>query len=307
MTLKYKFIKIIDKFLWIIRMTIRYPLVFLLPDVLYLKQQYRRKMRRKLNLKKPVLYSEKVQWLKLYDRRPEYSKLVDKYEVRKYIAQTIGERYLIPNYGVWTHFDEIPFDTLPNEFVLKCTHDCGSVYICKDKSRLDLTELRKRFRKYLAVNCYYQRKEWVYKNIRPCIIAEKLMIDESGVQLKDYKIYCFNGEPKIVNIIFDRFTTGTGGKKEYFFSPQWEYQPVGSGGHPNDPNVKIQKPKCLEEMLNLARKLSAGKIHVRVDFYVAADKIYFGELTFYSCAGYERFDPPQWDKTFGDWMTLPKH
>jgi len=304
MTLKYKLIRFIDKLFWVIRMTTRYPLAFLLPDALYLKQQYGRKMGRKLNLKTPILYSEKVQWLKLYDRQPEYPALVDKYEVRKYIAQTIGEEYLIPNYGVWDDFDEIPFHALPDRFVLKCTHDCGSVLICRDKSRLDLAQARKHFRKHLAVNCYWQRKEWVYKNIKPRIIAEELMSDESGVQLKDYKIYCFNGEPKIVNIIYDRFV-GEGGAKEYFYSPQWEYQPISSCGHPNNPNVKIEKPECLEQLLNLSRILSVGKIHVRVDFYIAVNKIYFGELTFYSCAGYERFDPPEWDKTFGDWMTLP--
>jgi len=302
--MSFRFNKFIDKFAWIVKMAIRYPLAFLLPDALYLKSQYRRKMRRELNLKNPILYSEKVQWLKLYDRNPNWTNQADKYEVRKYITQTIGEQYLIPNYGVWDNFDEIPFESLPDRFVLKCTHDCGSVLICRDKKGLDLKQTKKRFQKHLAVNCYYQRKEWVYKNIKPRIIAEELMVDESGVDLKDYKIYCFNGEPKIVNIIFDRFAQE--GVKELFYSPQWEYLPVGSGGHPNDPNVKIEKPKCLEEMLNLARKLSSDKIHVRVDFYVVEDKIFFGELTFYSCAGYERFDPPSWDKTFGDWMALPK-
>jgi len=297
------FNKFIDKFVRIIQTIIRYPLC-VFPDKIYLELKYYSKTGRKLNLKNPVLFDEKLQWLKLYDRQAEYTNLADKYEVRKFIAKTIGEQYLIPNYGVWSNFDEIPFDSLPDKFVLKCTHDCSSVVICKDKKSLDMAKLRKHFKKRLAENYFWHKREWVYKNIKPRIIAEKFMVDESGVELKDYRIYCFDGEPKIIEVTFDTFTSGP--RKENFYTPQWEYQSLATKGYVAAPDIKIQKPKCLEQMLDLARKLSVGKIHVRVDFYVIEDKIYFGELTFYNAAGNTGFNPPQWDKIFGDWMTLPK-
>ncbi|MDR0304647.1 MAG: hypothetical protein LBH98_07790 [Chitinispirillales bacterium] len=293
--------KFIDRFTAPLQTFIRYPLsVF--PDDIYLILKYYSKTGRKLNLKNPVLFDEKLQWLKLYDRQLEYTNLADKYEVRKFVAQTIGEEYLIPNYGVWDNFDEIPFDTLPDKFVLKCTHDSGSVVICKNKSSFDMYKTGSYFKKRLSQNFYWHRREWVYKNIKPRIIAEKLMVDESQTELKDYKIYCFDGEPKIIEVIFNRFTQNP---KENFYSPQWEYQPLATGDYETDPNTVIQKPKRLEQMLDLARKLSAGKIHLRVDFYVINDKIYFGELTFYNAAGNTGFNPPQWDKIFGDWMVLP--
>ena len=285
-----------------INVIVRHPF-FMIPDDIYLKIKYRHKTGKKLNLDNPVLFDEKIQWLKLYDRHPDYPNQVDKYEVRKYIARTVGEEYLIPNYGVWDSFDEIPFDKLPDEFVLKCTHDCASVYLCKDKKTLDTAQLRKHFNKCLARNYFWNRREWVYKNIKPRIIAEKFMVDESGTELKDYKIYCFNGEPKIIEVIFNFFTDEP---KENFYSPQWEYQPLRTEDYATAPHIKIEKPQCLDRMLDLAKKLSAGKIHVRVDFYIINNRIYFGELTFYNAGGHTRFSPPEWNKIFGDWMALPK-
>ena len=286
----------------IIQLAIQHPF-FLIPDDIYLKIKYRIKTGKKLNLKNPVLFDEKIQWLKLYNRQPNYPNLVDKYEVRKYIAETIGEEYLIPSYGVWDSFDEIPFDKLPNEFVLKCTHDCASVYICKDKKAIDMQKLRKKFNKHLSLNYFWNRREWVYKSIKPRITAEKLMVDESGTELKDYKIYCFNGESKIIEVIFNRFTNEP---KENFYSPKWEYQPLTTGDYATDQNIEIKKPECLDKMLDLAKKLSEKMIHVRVDFYVINEKIYFGELTFYNAGGHSEFNPPEWNKIFGDWMILPK-
>jgi hypothetical protein len=274
----------------------------LLSDRIYLKAQYFLKTGQKLNFDNPLLFNEKIQWLKLYDRHPEYSAMVDKYEVRKYVTQTIGEEYLIPLLGVWNTFDEIPFDTLPDEFVLKCTHDSGSIVICQNERTFDLTKNHNFFKNRLAINYYWKNREWVYKNIKPRIIAEKLMIDESGFELKDYKIFCFNGEPKIIQVDSGRFTD----HKRNFYSPEWEYQHF-SLKYPTDPHITIEKPEPLELMLDLAGKLSAGKIHVRVDLYVIKSKIYFGELTFYHESGYGRFDPPEWNKVFGDWMILPNH
>jgi len=284
----------------------RIPLVFVrdkhfFPDFFVVKIQYRAITRQKLSLNNPLLFNEKLQWLKLYGQEIDCSNLADKYEVREYISNVIGDEYLIPLYGVWNTFDEIPFDKLPNEFVLKCTHDCGSIYICREKYSMDMDNVSKYFRKRLAYNYYWNTREKQYKNIKPRIIAEKLMIDESGGDLKDYKIFCFNGKPKIIQVDFDRFTN----HKRNFYSLEWDYQPL-SVKFPTDPNVIIQKPKCLDLMLELARKLSIGKTHVRVDLYVINSKIYFGELTFIHGGGYEIFDPPEWNRIFGDWIKLPK-
>jgi len=277
--------------------------LFFLPDPFYNRLRYFRKTGKFLNLKNPVTYDEKIQWHKIYNRQPHYPALADKYEVRKFVAETIGEKYLIPNFGVWNSFDEIPFDQLPEQFVLKCTHDCGSIRICKDKNSADLKKLRRFFRRRLLGNHYWQGREWVYKNIKPRIIAEKFMAEEAGDSLKDYKIFCFNGEPKIIVVTFGKYSNK---KARNCYSPQWEYQPV-SLKVKTAPDVIIEKPKCLDEMLDLSRKLSAGMIHVRVDFYIVGENIYFGELTFHNASGFSKFDPPEWNKTFGDWMVLPEY
>ena len=304
-SLRKKIIKYYNKLIWIVKLCNRNPLIFL-PDKIYLKRQYRKRMGLKLNLKNPQLFSEKIQWMKLYDRKPEYTHFADKYEVRKYIAEIAGEECLIPSYGIWDYFEDIDFDALPDQFVLKCTHDCGSVLICKDKKELNIPQLQKFFRKRLAANYFWKKREWIYKNIKPRIIAEKLMVDESGIELKDYKIYCFNGKAKVINVVFNRFANDGNDTKENFYSPDWEYLNIASRDRQTDPNINLEKPKCLEKMLSLAEKLSVGIIHMRVDFYIVFDQIFFGELTFCTCAGYERFTPPEWDKILGDWMILPK-
>jgi len=271
-----------------------------LPDYIYLKILYWLKTGKKLDLISPILFNEKVQWLKLYDRNPDYPIFVDKYEVRKYISKTIGEEYLIPLYGIWDSFEEIHFDMLPDQFVLKCTHDFDSIIICRDKNSLDLKKTAKYLKKRLAKNHYWKCREWHYKHVRPRIIAEQLLLDESGFELKDYKIFCFNGFPRIIQVDIDRFTN----HKRNLYTPQWQFQHINLG-YLSDLKKDIPKPLCLDKMLDLARKLSAGKIHVRVDFYIIDMRIYFGELTFYHAGGYQRFDPPEWNKIFGDWMVLP--
>ena len=273
----------------------------LIPDHIVIKYQYKIKTGKKLNIANPVLYNEKLQWLKLNNKKPEYSEMIDKYEVRKFVAHTIGEEYLIPLLGVWESFDEIPFDTLPQQFVLKCTHDSGSFIICHNKDLLNIPMVRNMFNKKISRNYYWKTREWAYKNINPRIIAEKLMTDESGYELKDYKIYCFNGEPKIIQVDFNRHNID---HKVNYYSPELEYQPF-SHVKQTDPEVSIPKPQCLEQMLFLAKTLSASIIHVRVDMHVINNRIYFGELTFYDWAGYGNFDPPEWDRIFGDWIILP--
>ena len=280
------------------------PLIFIpkrfLSDRNFLRYKYCRMTGLKLNLKKPVLFNEKLQWLKLNDRKEEYRILSDKYEARKYIAQTIGEEYLIPLYGVWDRFEDIPFDTLPNEFVLKCNHDSGTILICRDKQSLDMERTRAFFNKRLDRDYYFISREWCYKGIKPRIIAEKLMVDESGIGLKDYKIFCFNGEPKIIEVDIGRFIN----HERNFYSPQWEYQ-YFVNDKPNANPDAIEKPVSLDLMLDIARKLSASKYHLRVDLYNVNDKVYCGELTFYDGGGFNSYEPPEWNKIFGNWMKLP--
>lgn len=271
-----------------------------MPDDMFLKLIFRLKMGQKLDLKNPITYNEKLQWLKLYDRDPKYTNMVDKYEVRKYIADTIGEQYLFDLLGVWDKFDDIDFEQLPNQFVLKCTHDSGGLVICKDKSTLDISAARKKINKCLKRNYYYSCREWPYKMIKPRIICEKYMVDESGVELKDYKFFCFDGEPKAFFVATDR---GIDTRFD-FFDMDFNHLPFMQ--HYKNGVKKIVKPPGFYEMVELSKKLSQGIPHVRVDFYDINGKVYFGELTFFHFSGMEKFEPAHFDKQFGDYLKLPK-
>jgi hypothetical protein len=271
-----------------------------LSDKNFLKLEYHAIMGDKLNFKTPITFNEKLHWLKIYDKKSIYTKMADKYEVRDYVSEKIGEEYLIPLLGVWNKFSDIDFNLLPNQFVLKCTHDSKSVIICMDKTIFSISHASEQIKKCLKINYYYFCREWAYKNIKPKIIAEKYMVDESGTELKDYKIYCFNGDPKIIQVDFNRFT----GHKRNFYSTQWKYQNIELI-YPSYSDIIIKKPQLLNIMLDCAKKLSAETMFLRTDFYLINDKIYFGELTFYPEAGYGRFIPAEWDKLFGDWLDLP--
>ena len=268
-------------------------------DKAYLKLMYYLIFDKKLNLNNSKTFNEKLQWLKLYDRNPLYTNLVDKYEVRKYIAQTIGEEYLIPLIGVWDKFDDIDFSTLPNQFVLKCTHDSGGLVICKNKSKLDIEVARKKINKCLRRNYYYSGREWPYKDVKPRIVCEKYMVDESGVELKDYKFFCFDGEPKALFVATDR---GIDTRFDYF---DMDFNHLPFMQHYKNGVKKITKPKGFDKMVELAKKLSGSIPHVRVDFYDINGKVYFGELTFYHFSGFEKFEPEEYDEIFGKWIKLP--
>lgn len=271
-------------------------------DERYIKWKYYLNFRKKLNLKNPQTYNEKLQWLKLYDRREEYTQMVDKYEAKKYVANLIGEEYIIPTLGVYDSFDEIDFDQLPNEFVLKCTHNSGGIIICRDKSVLDIPKAKKQMEKWLKKNPFWANREWPYKNVKPRIIAEKYMVDESGTELKDYKFFCFNGEVKCLFVATDRSSKGEETKFD-FFDLDWNHLPF-TNGHPNS-TKEIKKPIGFDEMVNLSRILSKDIPHVRVDLYNINGKIYFGELTFFHWSGLTPFVPNKWDEIFGDWLQLP--
>lgn len=269
------------------------------PSKIYIKIQYRNYTGKRLDLRNPQTFNEKLQWLKLYDRNPLYTNLVDKYKVREFISQTIGEEYLIPLLGVWDKFDEIDFGELPNKFVLKPNHTSGDVFICKDKTKVNFDELRTKVNAWLEREYYWEHREWPYKNIKPRIFAEKYMVDESGVELKDYKFFCFNGEPKALFVATDRGID----TRFNFYDMQFNQLPFMQ--HYKNSTKKINKPQGFDEMVILATTLSTGIPHVRVDFYDVNGKIYFGELTFYHFSGLEKFEPDEWDYKLGSWLELP--
>lgn len=272
-------------------------------DKKFIEKMFKATMDYPLNLEKPKSFNEKLQWLKLYDRNPLYTKLVDKYKVREYISEKIGEGYLIPLLGVWDDPEDIDFDFLPNKFVLKCNHNSGlGMCICTDKSKIDIKKVKNELKSGLAQNYYLNGREWPYKNVSRKIICEKYMTDETGKNLRDYKFYCFDGKPKIVGIYQDRNsdkeTTGD------FFDMNFEWVDLRFG-MPNALN-KPQKPQKFQEMIKIAEILSEGMPEVRVDLYISNNKIYFGELTFFDGGGFDKIEPLEWDYKLGSWIKLPK-
>lgn len=252
------------------------------------------------NFKQPKTFNEKLQWVKVYDHKPEYTMMVDKYAVRNYISEKIGSDVLIPLVGgPWKRVEDIDFSKLPNQFVLKCTHDSASVCICKDKQNFDIEIVKAKLKKALNYNFYWFGREWPYKNIEPQIIAEKFMVDESGTELKDYKFFCFNGVPKLIQVNFGRFQE----PKKNMYDCAWNYVPITSH-FPTDANMHIAKPNKLQEMIEYAKILSAGHPFLRVDFYSINEKIYFGELTFFPGSGFIGYEPEEWDLKMGEWMVL---
>ena len=271
-------------------------------DETYLKIGYRIRMGKKLNLDHPSTYCEKLQWLKIHDRNPEYTKLVDKYEVKRIISDKIGSEYIIPTLGVYDSFDDIDFNALPDQFVLKCTHDSGGLVICKDKSKLDIDAAKKKINHCLKHNFFYTNREWPYKDVKPRIIAEKYMVDESGYELKDYKFFCFDGNVKALFIASDRSDPNVETKFD-FFDTDFRHLPF-KNGHPNA-EKEIIRPRSFDKMIELASILSKGIPQVRIDFYDICGRVYFGEMTFFHWSGMTPFEPEDWDKTFGDWIKLP--
>lgn len=267
----------------------------------FLKIKYRVSFGKELNLDAPETYTEKLQWLKLYDHRSEYTTMVDKYEVKQYVADKIGEQYVIPLLGVWDDVEEIEFDSLPEQFVLKTTHDSGAIVICKEKKTFDIQQAQKKLAYYLKRRYYDCNREWPYKNVKPRIIAEEYMEDSTYKELRDYKFFTFGGVPKVLYIVQGR---GTGEPTVAdFFDMDFKHLPFTIDHDMAD--TPPQKPSCFEEMKRLAAILSKGTPQLRVDFYEVDGRVYFGEMTFFHCSGLERFHPEEWDKIFGDWVDLP--
>lgn len=278
---------------------IKYSLRFL-PDKIYIQLYYFAYFKKFINFKNPRTYNEKLNWLKLNYRNPRYTKLVDKYEVKKYIADIIGNEYIIPTLGIWKNFDDIDFDKLPNQFVLKCTHDSEGIVIVKDKSKLDIKEAKKKIEDALKYNFFYIGREWPYKNINPRIIAEEYMEDNTDKELKDYKFFCFDGVVRAMFVASDR---GAGDTKFDYYDTEFNHLDLIQH-YPNNKN-RIKKPINFGKMKELAKIISKGFPHVRVDFYEVNGKVYFGELTFYHFSGFQPFYPNRWDEIFGEWLKLP--
>lgn len=316
---------------WIELLTNQKVIADRLSDETFVKLRFYAKYGKRLNLQAPITYNEKVQWLKLYDRRAEYSMMVDKYEVKQYIARKIGNQYVIPMLGCWERFEDIDFASLPKQFVLKCTHDSGGLIVCRDKNQLDMESVRHRLEACLKRDYYRLTREWPYKNVRPRIIAEQYIsesdindspeqgysgdgvaLSASVIQKKhgliDYKFMCFDGCVKALFMDIGVIGAGNDHAEEYYrnvYDRSFHLLPFRES-RSNYP-VPILPPDTLSEMINVAETLSKGIPHVRVDLYTIDDRVYVGELTFYHGGGMTNyFDPPQWNKIMGDWIVLPK-
>ncbi len=272
------------------------------PDEEFLRRMYRIQMGREPDLETPKTYTEKLQWLKLHDHRPEYTQMVDKYAVKEYVARKIGPEYVIPLLGVWDRAEDIDFDALPDRFVLKTTHDSGGIVVCTDKSTLDIPKARQRLKHFLSRNYYDHNREWPYKHVPPRIIAEAYMEDRETGELRDYKFFTFGGVPRVLYIAQGR---GRGEPTVAdFYDMEFNHLPF-TIDHDMAP-VPPQRPRCFEQMQHLAARLSEGTPQLRVDFYEVNGRVYFGEMTFFHCSGMAPFHPDSWDRTFGDWVQLPE-
>ena len=276
---------------------------FLFSDKIYLQLMFRCKMGYKLDLSNPKSFSEKIQWLKLNNRNPLYTTLVDKYAVKNYVAKIIGEDHIIPILGVWNSAEKIDFDSLPNKFVLKTTNGGGgNVLVCKNKLTLNREASIKKMDMQLKQRSIYKTyREWPYKNVTPRIIAEKYMEDENG-ELNDYKFFCFNGKPQYCQVIRDRFTKET----IDFYDLEWNHMPfVGLNPVVENGLNPVEKPRCLKALIETCESLSEGIPFVRVDFFVINNQFYFGEMTFYPASGLGEFRPMEWNNRLGDLIKLP--
>lgn len=277
-------------------------LVNWLPDKAFISMAYRARMGKKLNWNRLLTFNEKLQWIKLYDRKPIYTTFVDKYAVREYAAKIIGDEYIIPLYGVWERAEDINFDVLPNCFVIKCTHDGGSVLICHDKASFDKDYCRKFLRKALKKNFFWHAREWPYKNVKPRIIAEKLLVNEDGSPIVDYKLQCFGGIFDNTLVCVDRFSET--GVQYHYLDREWKLLPYSIHAGKQESLDKL-KPDNYDEMIDLAVKLSSGIPELRVDFYEVNKHIFLGELTFFSSGGFDSTITEEADYLLGSKLVLP--
>lgn len=299
---KVKHIVSKDGFHWLIYYTLlATKTARFVPDKWYVKLEYRCLMGKRLDLKNPQTFNEKLQWLKIYDRRPEYTTMVDKYAVKQYVADRIGAEYIIPTLGVWDRPELIEWDGLPDKFVLKCTHNSGGLVICKDKKKLDKDAAIKKLSGALERDYYLASREWPYKNVPRRIIAEQYLEDATIADLRDYKFFCFNGKMRVFKIDFDRQT----GHKANYFDRNGKLIPYGEKVFPPQKDKQLVIPQNFEEMIKVVEKLSEALPFGRIDFYNVNGKIYFGEITLFPAGGFGAFTDEIFDYELGGYIQLP--
>ncbi len=276
-------------------------LLHFLPDSICIQMMYFYHFHKFANLKDPKTFNEKLQWLKLHDRNPEYTIMVDKYLVKDYVAKKIGDEYIIPTLGVWNSPEEIDFEALPNQFVLKWNHDSGSIVICKDKNVLNVNEAMCKLQRGKKYSGYWYGREWPYKNVEPKIIAETYMEDDLFPELIDYKFMCFDGKVKVIFTCSGRYSSE--GLRVTFYDREWNKLPFIR--HYKACSETQKKPSTFDKMVFLAEQLATDIPFVRIDFYEINGKPYFGEITLFPGSGFEPFTPSEWDLKLGDWIKLP--
>lgn len=263
---------------------------------------FKYKIGRTVDWSNPLTFNEKIQWIKVYDRNPLYTKLVDKIEVKKYVSNILGEKYIVPTIGVFDSFDDIPFDELPDRFVIKCNHDSGGVVICDDKKNFDFAKAKKRIEKSLKRNYYWISREWAYKEIKPRILVEEYLEEVAKSEVPEYKFFCFSGKPTIVDVCKGKAHTTS--RTNDYCDMNLNRLPVKCM-LPNSEGI-IEKPQNYETMIMCAEKLAKGFPEVRMDFYNINGRIYFGEYTFTSNGGIEKFEPDELDYYMGSLIDLSK-
>ena len=270
-------------------------------DETYLRWYYYFGMGKFPDLKNPKSFNEKLQWLKMHDHNPAYTQMVDKLGVKDYISKKIGQEYVVPLIGAWDKFEDIDFDKLPDKFVLKCTHDSGGLVICKDKSKLNIAEARKKIYHCLKKDYFIGTREWPYKDVKKKIIAEQLLTEPGQPAPRDYKILCFNGKPKLIELHQNRFTDR---QTQDFYDTSWKRTSISQGGWNGVSKSEAPKPENLDQMLTLSETLAEGTACMRVDWYDINGKLYFGEITFYDGSGIDAFDDYNDDLKMGSWIDL---
>lgn len=273
-------------------------------DDKYLKKIYKMRTGETLNLDDPKTYNEKIQYLKLHDRKPEYSIMVDKYLAKEYVGEKIGMQHIIPLLGVWDRFEDIDFSKLPDKFVLKCNHDCGGVVICKDKKSFDKRAAKKKLKKHLKQNFYYYGREWPYKNVKPRILCEQYMEDAVDNELKDYKVMCFSGEPKYIQVHSGRYTDK---QHQDFYDTDWNKTNISQTGGMKkfqSSDVYAKRPVNLDLMIEFSRELSKEMRQARIDWYEVNGQLYFGEITLFDGSGFVLFDDRKVDEALGSLINI---
>lgn len=271
-----------------------------LSDEDFIKLLFKAEMGYDPDLENPKTFNEKLQWIKLYDHNPLYTKMVDKIAVKDYVREKIGDEHIIKTLGIWDSYDDIDFETLPEQFVLKCNHDSGGLVIVKDKEKLDRRKAGKIISSSLKVNYYKKYREWPYKNVQPRIIAETYVVDEATNSLNDYKFFCFNGKVKCFKIDFNRFVK----HQANYYDENCNLLPFGEKDFPRDSSADIKMPPVIDEMKKMAEIIAAGHPFLRVDLYYANNHIYFGEITFFPASGFGKIEPVEWDSILGEWINL---